>query len=473
MSTPRLGIDFGTTQIKATRMTTSGKTLSIETIPTPTNSRGDRVTHPPRLVLRRTRKIPERFGLNGTWEAAIASQRSTFILWKPDSGKRLTPLISWRDRRGTDWINDLSDRQVRLIKDVTGIRPEAGYPLSKLKIILDENPKMREMAENGEINYGSLDTWLLWVATSGNHYRMVPTQASRTLLFDPVENEWNRKLMEEFDIPPSLFPSVSDSFPDRVRAGNLWKNSQIVSLIGDQPAASIGGQTPPYTQTRVTLGTAGFVSDPCEPENCPESLTVGFTPTRTDRVYQAEGVVLSAGKAVDWLIRVLGINHSTFENWLNPPWPEDIPLWCPSLNGVGAPYWSDRKGTLDFLTESSSTREIALGLVVSVLHRVRDILGRLPERSERRILLDGGMSSFNHLAPLAAAVWGLPTAETLTPHLTCRGALIASHWRNSFFTGDPWKHLNVSVTVPAAKAPADTWNERWDEALVGWGLEEE
>jgi glycerol kinase len=328
-----------------------------------------------------------------------------------------------------------------------------------------------QKARNDEVRYGSLDTWLLWKATGGEHYEMVPTQASRTLLYDPLENEWSQELLEEFDIPATIFPEVTrESFPDRLDAGLLWKNCEIVSLIGDQSAATIGGQPPPYEQTRVTLGTAGFVSESCEPENCPDRLTVGFTPTRRDRIFKAEGVVLSAGKAIDWLIRVLGINHSTFEEWLKPSWPEGIPLWCPSLNGVGAPHWSNRRATLDFLTESTSTKEIALGLVVSILQRVRDILEYLPDRRQRRVLLDGGMTSLNHVESLAASLWEEPVARTLNPHLTCRGALIASHWENSYFTGDPWENLNVEVVVPNREAPAQVWNRRWNEALEQWGL---
>jgi glycerol kinase len=471
MTEPRLGIDFGTTQIKATRMKRNGETISIETIPTPTETNGQRTIHSPDLLLKRVRQIPERFGLSGRWKAAIASQRSTFILWDTKTGKRLTPLVSWRDRRGAEWIDGLSTEQRETIRDVTGLRPEAGYPLSKLKWFFESNDKFHSLAEENRLSYGSLDTWLLWVATSGNLYTMVPTQAARTLLFNPVKNEWSDRLLQEFNIPRSIFPDVADSLPDRVRADNLWENSEIISLVGDQPAASIGGQPPPYSQTRVTLGSAAFVSEPCEPEECPERLTVGFTPTPTDRIFTAEGVVLSAGRAIDWLVKILGINHSTFQDWLKPPWSEDIPMWCPSLNGIGAPHWENRKATLDFLTEDVSTREICLGLVVSILQRVRDILEYLPESRHRRILIDGGVTSLRNLPTLASSVWELPTAQTLTPHLTCRGALVVSHWRDSYFTGDPWEPLNVEVAVPDSKTPVDTWNHRWNEALRKWGLE--
>lgn len=470
MTVPRLGIDIGTTQIKAIRMTPGCRTINIETIPTPTETNRDRVTHPPDLFLRRIRKIPDRFGLNEPWQAALATQRSTFILWNRETGEWQTPLVSWRDRRGADWINNLTPAQFQKIEDITGLRPEAGYPLSKLIWFFETNPQLKSLAKTGKLNYGSLDTWLLWVGTDGNWFRMVPTQAFRTLLFDPINNEWNSELLEAFNLPSSIFPDIADTFPDRMQADALWEDCEIISLIGDQPAATIGGQPPPYSGTRVTLGTAGFVSDPCEPEHCPDRLTLGFTPTPEDRVYQAEGVVLSAGRAVDWLIKILGINHETFQQWLSTEWAEDIPLWSPSLNGLGAPYWKNRRATLDFLTESTSTREICLGLVVSILQRIKDILDYLPSRNDRRILIDGGMTTFRNLPTLCASLWDFPTARTLTPHLTCRGALVVSHWNNTYFTGDPWETLNVEVAVPDPNIPVESWNRRWASALSKWGL---
>ncbi|MFB6346115.1 MAG: FGGY family carbohydrate kinase [bacterium] len=470
MPRTRLGIDFGTSQIKAIRVSTSGQTKSIETIPMPTKTEESRITHPPETLLKRIKDIPDRFDLTGPWDAAIASQRSTFILWHAERGNILTPLISWRDRRGAQWIQNLSSDQFDKIQDVTGLRPEAGYPLSKLRWILEDNEKIRNWAEDGLVNYGSLDTWLTWVASNGNFNGMVPTQASRTLLFDPVEQQWSRDLMQEFDIPPALFPDIVDEFPDAIPADGLWENARIVSLIGDQPAATIGGQPPPYEQTRVTLGTAGFVSEAASPDDCPDRLTLGFTPTKTGQIYQSEGVVLSAGRAVDWLIRVLGINYETFEQWLKPPWPEDIPLWCSSFNGVGAPFWQDREATLDFLNESTSTKQICLGLAASILLRVKDIIDYLPENSQRRLLVDGGLTSIDYLPTIAASIWDLPTARTLTPHLTCRGALIASHWRSNYFSGDPWENLNAEIVIPNSDLPSQRWQNEWKDGLRQWNL---
>lgn len=470
MTVPRLGIDFGTTEIKVLWMTQGAKMKSMETIPVPTNARNQRITHSPKLFLKRVRSIPDRFEFRGSWEAALASQRSSFILWDRESGEPRIPLISWRDRRGEPWINDLSEREFKRIHEITGLRPEAGYPLSKLRWIFDEQPELRQQAREGELCYGSVDTWLLWLGSGGDVFRMDPTQAARTLLYDPEEDAWSRELMREYDIPRGIFPDLVEQFDEPVSMGRIWHNATVISVMGDQPAATIGGQPPPYSQTRVTLGTAGFVAAPCDRDACPPGLTLTFTPTERDRVFQAEGVVLSAGKAAEWLVRVLGIQWNTFEMWIKPPWPKDLPLWCPSFNGVGAPFWQDRAGTLDRLREDTSAKEICQGLIVSMIMRIDDILRVLPDEKDRRVLMDGGVSTINNVPALASALWDLPTAKTLTPHLTCRGALIASHWNEPYFRGNPWDTLNVEVTMPAQEAPVGHWRDRWMESLRNWNL---
>ncbi len=169
-------------------------------------------------------------------------------------------------------------------------------------------------------------------------------------------------------------------------------------------------------------------------------------------------------------MRVLGIQWNTFETWIKPPWPKNLPLWCPSFNGVGAPFWRDRAGTLDLLREDTSAKEIAQGLIVSMIMRIDDILRELPDDEDRRVLMDGGVSTINNVPALASALWDLPTAKTLTPHLTCRGALIASHWNEPYFRGNPWDTLNVEVTMPAQDAPVQHWRNRWMESLQNWNL---
>ncbi len=245
MTVPRLGIDFGTTEIKVLWMTQGAKMKSMETIPVPTNARNQRITHSPKLFLKRVRSIPDRFEFRGSWEAALASQRSSFILWNRESGEPRIPLISWRDRRGEPWINDLSEREFQRIHEITGLRPEAGYPLSKLRWIFDEQPELRQQAREGDLCYGSVDTWLLWLGSGGDVFRMDPTQAARTLLYDPEEDAWSRELMREYDIPRGIFPDLVEQFDEPVSMGKIWHNATVISVMGDQPAATIGGQPPP------------------------------------------------------------------------------------------------------------------------------------------------------------------------------------------------------------------------------------
>ncbi len=470
MSLPRLGIDFGASEIKVAWISPSARSESIETIPLPIRSRGRRVEHPPQITLQRIRSIPDRFRFKGRWEAAIASQRSTFILWDRSTGNYLTPLISWRDRRGEPWLRELSEQQRKQLRSVTRLRPEAGYPLSKIRWFLKNDERVREKARAGELCYGSLDTWLSWVASDGEFYRMDHAQAHETLLFDPEANDWSKTLLREHDVPEHIFPDVVERFEEPIPSEALWPNSRILTLIGDQPAATIGGQSPPYNKTRISLGSAGYVASPRDPEDCPNGLSVTFTPHDGTRVYQALGMVLTAGRTVEWLIKVLGITRDTFRSWIRPPWPEQLPLWCPAMNGVGAPFWSDRPASMTDFREDTSAKQMGLGLMVSILYRVRDVLVQFDDWRDLRLLVNGSLTRVDYVNPLAAAIWDLPTAKTLTPHLTARGALIASHWRYPYLQSDPWSSLNIEVVLPQDNAPVDVWTASWERRLEDWNL---
>jgi glycerol kinase len=465
----RVGIDLGSTDIKVAPVTPEFEFREVITIPMPTSRDGDRVTHTPGDVLDRVRSIPRKIKLEGPWKAAIASQRSTFVLWDRETGDPQTPLISWRDRRAEPWVESLTDQQFQTIREVTGLRPEAGYPLPKLCWCFEINTELRSLAQDNRLCYGSLDTWLTWVATGGDQFIMDTTQASRSLLYNPVERTWSDRLIEEFGVPPSILPELSAGLDDPLPADGLWSDGSIVSLVGDQPASTIGGQPPPYERTRVTLGTGGFVASPCDPEDVPEGLNLSFTPTDTDPVYQAEGVVLSAGRAVDWLLDVLELEHGRLTKFMDEPWPGDLPMCCPALNGVGAPFWSNRAGAIRSLTEDTGRRELVLGMVVSVLMRIHDILERLPEATQG-IVLDGGLTRVKNLLSLARVLWDRDVRRMNTAHLTCRGALIRSHWNNPYFKTGPWENTGVQTVSAIDGIPADTWHSQWEEALSEWGL---
>lgn len=471
MTAPRIGIDFGSTGIKIIRMTPGADIISTDTLDMPTETSNNQIFHPPEPFLEQVRTIPETLSMEGDWQASITSQRSTFILWDEQTGEAQTPLISWRDRRAEAWVEELSTADFNTIKETTGLRPEAGYPLPKLRWLFNENDVLEKLAGEDRLRYGSLDTWLTWVATGGDTWIMDTTQASRTLLYDPHENEWAPDLLDRFDIPRSMLPDLIETVEEPIPAEKLWKNGEIVGLVGDQPASTIGGQPPPYEKTRVTLGTGGFVASPIEPDSKPSSLTLSFTPTPDSDppVYQAEGVVLSAGRVVDWWIDVLGINQKRFGEFMSSPWPEDLPMWCPALNGVGAPFWSNRPATIREFSEATTTGELCQGLIVSILMRINDILELLPG-SDLGVRLDGGLTRIPNLPQIATKIWDTPVSITVSPHLTCRGAVIASHWTHPYFDVDPWDSLELNAVEPIEGAPVKHWHDRWKESLNEWEL---
>jgi len=472
MELPRIAVDIGSTSIKAIHYNRRGTIENSTSLPFPVENVADRITHDPETVLQQIKTIPQTLEINGEWEVALTAQRSTFILWERESGNPVTKLISWRDRRGEDWIERLSREEFYTIQTITGLRPEAGYPLSKLRTIFNRNHELHQKARNGQILYGPIDTWLLWILSKRQHWSIDPTQASRTLLYHIDSKQWSDQLLDQYSIPREILPPIRPRLKPPVEAKTIWPGATVIHTIGDQPASTLGGQPPPYEETRVTLGTGGFVASPCAPDSRPDGLNLSFTPTldAENHIFQAEGVVLSAGRAVDWLQNLLGIDWDTIEEWLSSPFEEDIPLWCPALNGVGAPFWSNRPAELTEFSEQTGDRELMIGMVVSVLMRIRDILKRLPH-TDQTIRLDGGLSKLGGLPELASALWEHPVNRTVTPHLTARGALVASHGSEPYLDDDPWSTLETTAVKPRSNLPVSILQERWNKVLADWKLE--
>lgn len=471
MEPVRIAVDLGSTSIKAIHYSRKGDLQNTASLPFPVDKKKGQITHNPDRVLEQIQLVPNKLEINDSFEVALTAQRSSFILWERESGKAVTPLISWRDRRGESWIGDLTHNQFLSIQEITGLRPEAGYPLSKLCMILNRHEQLYRKATRGKLLYGSIDTWLLWHLSDGQHWSIDPTQASRTLLYDIHNREWSKELLDEFSISEAMLPPIQSQLTPPVKAKKIWPGASIIHTIGDQPASTLGGQPPPFDETRVTLGTGGFVASPCQPKHRPDGLNLSFTPTLDpeEQIIQAEGVVLSAGRAVDWLQSLLKIEWERISNWLTAPIPEDLPLWCPALNGVGAPFWSNRPAELTGFSEQTGEKELMTGMIVSVLLRIRDILEKLP-RPKNTIRLDGGLSNINQLPELACALWESPVKRTVTPHLTARGALLASHGVDSYLDVDPWAPLETTPVKPIENIPVPTLHNRWKKALADWKL---
>ena len=376
-----------------------------------------------------------RAGLEASDVAAIgiANQRETTILWDRSTLKPVHPAIVWQDRRTAGmvdrWVEEgLSD----LIRERTGLVPDAYFSASKLVWLLDNVEGARARAEAGELAFGTVDSWLVARLTRGAVHVTDVSNASRTMLFDLRARRWSDDLLEAFDIPPSLMPEVvaSSGVVGHVPAALFGADVPIAGIAGDQQAATFGQVCFDTGQGKCTYGTGGFMvmntGDAPIPSRNRLLSTIAWDQDGVD--YALEGSIFVAGAVVQWLRDGLGIiRRSEDVEALARQAADDGGVYLvPAFVGLGAPHWDAyARGTITGLTRGTGAPEIARaaleGIACQVLDVIRAMEGdagfSLPE-----LRVDGGASRNDLLMQIQADLLGVPVVRPKITETTALGA---------------------------------------------------
>ncbi len=450
-----LGIDQGTTATKACLLDRRGRIRRLVTVPVtirhPASGRaeqdGDEIFRSVGASLRRLLR-----GIDPATVAAagLACQRSSFLIWEPESGRPLTPVLSWQDRRGEDLCHSLR-RHEGWIRRRTGLRLSPHYAASKIRWLLDHAPSLRRRAERGEVRGGTLDAYLLHRLTGGDSWSTDPTHAARTLLMDLRRQEWDPALLDLFRVPRPILPPIRPSaFPaGEIRLPGI--SLRIAATAGDQQAALIGLGCRKPREAAANYGTGAFVvlGTGSRPARVKGLLTsVAWSSERTTR-YLLEGTVNAAGSALDWIRRNLGSAPSVSAPGIDL---RRIPVVVPSFSGLGAPYWlSGARGAIVDLELATTPEDLAAGAMAGIALRVGEILETMAANGfrPRRLVAGGGMARQPGFLPLQAAFLGRRVERALAGEGTCRGAaILAGH-----SAGDWNLETDALLEFPAAAVP--------------------
>ncbi|GEM_PF-5319616 len=463
MTRPRIGIEIDATTIKAIWLTPQAEQKSIETIPLPVNRNNSGTTIIPSLTWERLKSIPDRFSFRGAWEAALAVEPLSFLFWNNQTGKVLTPLMSWRDYHGQRWFKQLSTEDRTLIQKITGINTSPTLPLARFDNFLSQK-NCCEALEAGELRWGNVGTWLLWRATGGKMHWIDHSQAQYTGLYSPTENGWSSTLLEQFNIPREILPEIGTNLKTRVSARKLWKKCDIVGMISSRQAYVLGNQPPESRRGLIRLGTDAEVIVPgfWSENHRGDSLAI---PAASGVKDYAGGRIPAAGSAVDWFSKIFALNRQMLGQWIQPPWPQNSPLWSLSFYGSGGKQQRACPPVLSNFNETSSTRELAQGLLISILLNLKQLLcEQLDDQSgEIPLTFGGGLARLPGYPSLASAVLDNSLAVNLLPLPAARGAVIASHWQHNYLKQDPWRQTNLSVILPEDNIPLEKWEQSWKE----------
>ena len=433
-----------------------------------------------------TRGALDKAGLSRADLAAvgITNQRETTLLWDAATGEPVHPAIVWQDTR--------TDRIIRELAGDAGpdrFRRSCGLPLAtyfsgpKVRWLLDEVPDLRKRAEQGEVLFGTVDTWLIWQLT-GRHATDV-TNASRTMLMSLSTLDWEPALLDAFGIPRAILPEILPSaFVYGEARGDLG-GVPVASALGDQSAALFGQTCFDPGQAKCTYGTGSFLllntgSTPV-PSERGLLTTLGYRIGQDEPVYALEGSIAVTGALVQWLRDNLGIIASAPEVNELAAQVEDNGgcYFVPAFSGLFAPYWRpDARGVIAGLTGYVTKAHLARAALEATAWQVKDVVDAMAADSHvelRELRVDGGMTASDLLMRFQADVLDVPVVRPTVAETTCLGAAYAAGLAVGFWPDQ--ETLRARWEADAQWVPAMSATDRdrgyrsWRKAVdrtLGW-----
>jgi len=389
----------------------------------------------------------------------ITNQRETTVVWDRTTGKAIHRAIVWQDRRTADICAKLKEEgHEPTITTKTGLIIDPYFSGTKAAWILDNVPGARERAVRGELLFGTVDCYLLWRLTGGKVHASDATNASRTLLFNIHEGDWDDDLLKLLRVPRAMLPEVKDSshrFGETVP--DLFGGAiAVCGIAGDQQAATIGQACFTPGMIKSTYGTGCFAllntgTTPVASKN--KLLTTIAYQLRGQRTYALEGSIFVAGSAVQWLRDGLGVIKQAAETGplAAKSDPAQSVYLVPAFVGLGAPYWNPRvRGALFGLTRNTGPAELAHAALESVCYQTFDLRDAMradwPGAKAANIVLrvDGGMTASDWTMQRLADLLDAPVDRPAIQETTALGAAylagleagvypepekFADHWR--------------------------------------------
>lgn len=411
----------------------------------------------------------------------ITNQRETTVVWDRKTGKPVYNAIVWQDRRTAGICKQL--REQGLEEDVrrkTGLLIDAYFSATKVMWILENVEGARAKAEGGELAFGTIDSWLVWNLTSGKLHIMDATNASRTMLFNIHNGEWDQDLLESLRIPRSLLPEARESSEQygKVSTSLGLGDVTIAGIAGDQQAALFGQACFRPGMAKCTYGTGAFLlqnlgDDARESKN--RLLTTVAWKKDRKLAYALEGSIFIAGSVVQWLRDGLGLiqkSEDVEQLALSVPDNGDIYL-VPAFTGLGAPHWDPHaRGTIVGITRGTKAGHIARAALESIAYQAADLLAAMHEdsgRELRELRVDGGAARNDTLMQFQADVLQIPVVRPAITETTSLGAaylagLAVGFWKDM---EEIQAHWQMDKTFQPSRNPEEVarLRSRWQEAL--------
>ncbi|HCO66510.1 MAG TPA: glycerol kinase [Dysgonomonas sp.] len=423
-----------------------------------------------------------KIGINGTNIAAIGitNQRETTIVWDKETGEPVYNAIVWQDRRTSEYCDSLKDQGLLpYVKEKTGLIIDAYFSATKVKWILDNVDGARKKAEEGKLIFGTVDSWIVWQLTRGEVHATDVTNASRTMLFNIHNLEWDKDLLKLFNIPESMMPKVcgSSELYGHTVTTLFASKVPIAGIAGDQQAALFGQMCVEKGMVKNTYGTGCFIlmntgEQPVASKNNLVTTVAWQVGGKTN--YALEGSIFVGGAIVQWLRDGLGIIKSSAEiEALATQVPDNGDVYfVPALTGLGAPYWDQyARGAIVGLSRGTTAAHIARAALEGIAYQSMDVINAMILDAGvglKELRVDGGAAKNDLLMQFQANVLGQTVIRPQTTETTALGAaylagLAVGYWESIEEVSRQW-HIEKKFE-PDPKVDMHLAKKKWSDAI--------
>ncbi len=458
---------------------------------------------------------------------AITNQRESIVMWDKRTGEPLAPAIIWQDRRTASYCKSLLSQNLAAndidskaqgqtigeqVQRMTGLRLDPYFSASKIAWLLEHNPKIAARIradENHGIAIGTIDSWLIYKLTGGEHVVDV-TNASRTLLYDIHKLAWSSELCARFDIPMSILPKVLPSDGDfgKTKKGLFAKQIAIQAVLGDQQAALFGqgclapgmakntygtgcfmlmniGQTPKLSEQQLLTTVAWqrkALAGRAEQSQLGQLVQTGrriLQAPKRETTYALEGSVFMAGAIVQWLRDNLGIitKSSDIESLAQQVGSSEDVVLLPAFTGLGAPYWrSDISASISGISRGTTKAHIARAALEAIAYQTYDVLIAMQKDSPyplTELRVDGGAASSDLLMQFQADLLGVPVLRPKDTEITAKGAALLAGLNSGLYDDSimesSWEiehHFEPTMSANTRAEHLDKWQRVVTKALA-------
>ncbi len=415
----------------------------------------------------------------------ITNQRETTVVWNRTTGQPIHKAIVWQDRRAEPACQALRERGLaQTIKEKTGLLVDAYFSGTKLQWILDQVPDARSMAAQGELAFGTVDSWLLWQLTGGRVHATDVSNAARTMLFNVHTNQWDPQLLQAMDIAANLLPQVLPSAAHfgQTEPALLGGSITIGAMAGDQQSALFGQACFSAGMAKNTYGTGCFMLMHTGAQFQTSRnglLTTSAAQTDAQPAFALEGSVFVGGAVVQWLRDGLGAIRSSAEVQALADTVPDCGgvMLVPAFTGLGAPYWNPQaRGTMTGLTRGSTLAHIARAALESIAFQSAALLQAMARDAAQagaaaltELRVDGGACVNDLLMQLQADLLGISVVRPAVTETTALGAaylagLSSGLYPNTAALSDLWQaERRFEPRISPAQAQAQM--QQWEHAV--------